>query len=144
MCCHFCNRRDFLYIYNKAFLPRISEGSWLVHFLFQELEFHAFVQMNTLTYEWSLYSFNGPIRNLVFRLLATRGGAWTSPANQVFAQGRVLYWTFQLFFIHKKARGESLKKTPPFIKTCPGMKSWHVFLFLPDKLTEIICLSSCF
>lgn len=59
-------------------------------------------------------------------------GAELGPQQPIVSQHTrgVSDWTFQLFFIHKKERGESSEKnkTLPFIKTCPGMKPRRVFL----------------
>lgn len=81
--------------------------------------------MTTLTYEWSLGPHYEPITGLVFNVLATLGGAFTTAANGLPADCGLLYWIFQLFFIHKKeGEGKSeRKKVLPFIKTCPGMKT---------------------
>lgn len=127
------------------FLAQARGGSWLVDFLFQGLEFLAFVRMNTLTYEWSLGSSYEPIRNLVVGFLATVGGACATAANHPSADGKLLYWIFQLFFIHKKDRGKvRRKKKLPFIKTCPGTNVLTCFSFLARTNSKNFSLFTSF
>lgn len=42
----------------------------------------------------------------------------------------VLFWLFQLFFIHKKRERKRARKGAPFIKTCPGTKTPDMFFSL--------------
>lgn len=111
-------------------------ASWLVDFLFQGLEFLAFVRMNALTYEWSLGSLCEPIRSAAAGILATVGGACAAAANQRPSDCGLLFWIFQLFFIHKKREGK-LEKTS-IHKNLPWHESPDMFFFFcPDKLKEL-------
>lgn len=76
LCCHSSNRHVFG---DKSgdllFSLGARRSSWLVHFLFQGLEFLPFVRLNTQTYEWSLGSLHEPITSRTVGFLATVGGA---------------------------------------------------------------------
>lgn len=104
---------------DSIFLLGTRRASWLVHFLFQGLEFLAFVRMNALTYEWSLASPARANHQRRARDPSNNGrGVWRSSQSCA----RLLFWIFQLFFIHKKERRkvrDREKKTPPFIKKKP-------------------------
>lgn len=88
-------------------LARARWASWLVDFLFQGLEFLAFVRMNTLTYEWSLGSLYEPIRRLVAGLLATVGGACAAAANHLPAGCGLFILDFPVVFHSQKTERES-------------------------------------
>lgn len=101
--------------------------------------------MNTPTYEWSLGSLCEPIRSLVVELLATVGGACAPAANHVAAHCGLLYWIFQLFFIHKKQRGK-VRKNTSIHKNLPWHESPDMFFYsCLDKLKEprFVYLISC-
>lgn len=120
LCCHLCSRHDL----GQGRTCSSSSGPLrfvIGGFPLSRVEFLAFVQMNTLTYEWSLGCFYKPIKGAVARLLATVGGACPTAANHLSADCGLLYWIFQLFFIHKKTERESQKKAS-IHKTCPGTK----------------------
>lgn len=109
--------------------------SWLVDFFFQELEFLAFVHMNTHTYEWSLgLPPHEPIRSAVMWILATTGGACAAAANRLPA----FILDFPVVFHSQKTHRERKLggKNPPFIKTCPGTKLLPSSLCLPDFMPE--------
>lgn len=77
-----------------------------------------------------------PIRSLVVGVLATVGGACAAAANHIPADCGLLYWIFQLFFIHKKEREgklEKKKETSIHKKTCPGTKSPDMFVFFSAR-----------
>lgn len=105
-------------------------ASWLADFFFQELEFLAFVCMNTPTYEWRLGSLFDPIRSLVVGILATVGGACLAAANPLPA-GCGLYAGFSSCFSFTKRREGTLEKRSSAIhKNLPWHESPHMFFTL--------------
>lgn len=101
--CYFCSRSNFGETRSSRSAPLDGSDWWVSS---EGLEFLAFVRLNSLTSEWSLGSRCEPIRYLIVGVLATMGGADTRAANELWADCGFFYCIFQLFFIHKKGRGE--------------------------------------
>lgn len=118
LCCHFCYRHDLGITGRLAFLARARWGSWLVDFLFQGLEFLAFVRMNTLTYEWSLASPTRANQKPGSRGPSNRGRGLRRSSQSYPGRLRAFILDFPVVFhSQKRERGKVRKKKKlPFIK----------------------------
>lgn len=138
LCCQFCNRHDFR-IHSETCFP--FRGSWLVHFLFQGLEFLAFVRLNTLTYEWSLGS---PVRaNQKPRILDPSNQGRSLRSSSQSAPGAFIQ-DFPVVFHSQKEREGKLEKKTSIHKNLPWHDSPDMFFFFRLCLLHFTSLSFYF